>query len=69
MTADMVKFRNKFIYMHLCAIMADLLTPDEAAMYLRLPERKPYELVAQGAVPCTKITGRWLFPRAAHHPR
>jgi putative molybdopterin biosynthesis protein len=55
--------------MHLCAIMADLLTLDEAAMYLRLPERKPYELVAQGAVPCTKITGRWLFPRAAHHPR
>src|ERR1051325_2792812 len=45
--------------------MADLLTTDEAAAYLRLSERKLYELVAQGAVPCTKVTGRWLFPRAA----
>ena len=45
--------------------MAELLTTDEAATYLRLSERKLYELVAQGAVPCTKVTGRWLFPRAA----
>jgi len=45
--------------------MADLLTTDEAAKYLRLSERKLYELVAQGTVPCTKVTGRWLFPRAA----
>jgi putative molybdopterin biosynthesis protein len=45
--------------------MAELLTTDEAATYLRLSERKLYELVANGAVPCTKVTGRWLFPRAA----
>jgi len=45
--------------------MPDLLTTDEAATYLRLSERKLYELVAKGAVPCTKVTGRWLFPRAA----
>jgi excisionase family DNA binding protein len=45
--------------------MAELLTTDEAAAYLRLSERKLYELVAHGAVPCTKATGRWLFPRAA----
>src|SRR5205085_10858767 len=37
----------------------------EAAAYLRLSERKLYELVANGAVPCTKATGRWLFPKAA----
>src|SRR5262249_14855581 len=24
-----------------------------------------YELVANGAVPCTKVTGKWLFPKAA----
>lgn len=46
-------------------MQGDLLTTDEAALYLRLSERKLYELVAAGAVPCTKITGRWLFPRAA----
>lgn len=41
-----------------------LLTSAEAADYLRMKERKLYELVAQRAVPCTKVTGRWLFPRA-----
>ncbi len=35
--------------------MNELLTTDEAAAYLRLSERKLYELVAQGAVPCSKI--------------
>src|SRR6185503_12693484 len=45
--------------------MPDLLTTEEAASYLRLSERKLYELVAHGAVPCSKITGRWLFPKAA----
>jgi putative molybdopterin biosynthesis protein len=45
--------------------MPDLLNTDEAADYLRLSERKLYELVANGAVPCTKVTGRWLFPKAA----
>lgn len=45
--------------------MSDYLTTDEAAAYLRLSERKLYELVAQAAVPCSKVTGKWLFPRAA----
>ena len=41
-----------------------LLTTSEAADYLRLKERKLYELVAEQAIPCTKVTGKWLFPRA-----
>ena len=45
--------------------MPDLMTTEEAAGYLRLSERKLYELVAGGAVPCTKVTGKWLFPKAA----
>jgi excisionase family DNA binding protein len=45
--------------------MHDLLNTDEAAAYLRVSERKLYEMVATGAVPCTKVTGRWLFPKAA----
>jgi putative molybdopterin biosynthesis protein len=40
-----------------------LLTTSEAAAYLRLKERKLYELVSENAIPCTKITGRWLFPK------
>ena len=42
-----------------------LLTTTEAAEYLRLKERKLYEMVAENAIPCTKITGRWLFPKDA----
>jgi len=41
----------------------EFLTTSEAADYLRLGERKLYELVTQGAIPCSKVTGKWLFPR------
>jgi excisionase family DNA binding protein len=41
----------------------DLLTTIEAADYLRLGERKLYELVAENKIPCSKVTGKWLFPR------
>jgi excisionase family DNA binding protein len=41
------------------------LTTEEAAAYLRLKERKLYDLVAKDAVPCTKVSGKWLFPRVA----
>src|SRR6202142_1034298 len=41
-----------------------LFTTAEAASYLRLKERKIYEMVAEGTVPCTRAPGRWLFPRA-----
>lgn len=41
----------------------DFLTTSEAADYLRLGERKLYELVADNAIPCSKVTGKWLFPR------
>jgi putative molybdopterin biosynthesis protein len=60
-----VKFRIECSFVHLRAGMPDLLTTDEAASYLRLSERKLYELVATSAVPCSKVTGRWLFPKAA----
>jgi putative molybdopterin biosynthesis protein len=41
----------------------ELLTTAEAADYLRLGERKLYELVAEARIPCSKVTGKWLFPR------
>ena len=41
----------------------EFLTTSEAADYLRLGERKLYELVTSGAIPCSKVTGKWLFPR------
>jgi putative molybdopterin biosynthesis protein len=41
----------------------EFLTTSEAADYLRLGERKLYELVTTAAIPCSKVTGKWLFPR------
>lgn len=40
-----------------------MLTTAEASDYLRLGERKLYELVAENRIPCSKVTGKWLFPR------
>ena len=39
------------------------LTTAEVAAYLRMKERKVYDLVRQGLIPSTKITGKLLFPR------
>lgn len=41
----------------------ELLTTSQAADYLRIGERKLYELVAENRIPCSKVTGKWLFPR------
>lgn len=39
------------------------LTTREVAELLRLKERKVYDLVAEGDIPCVKATGKLLFPR------
>lgn len=41
------------------------LTTEEAAAYLKMGVRKLYDLAAHGDAPCSKVTGKWLFPRAA----
>ncbi len=43
--------------------MPDYLTTRELAELLRLKERKIYDLAASGRLPCTKVTGKLLFPR------
>lgn len=43
--------------------MSELMTTREVASYLRLKERKVYELVRNGGIPCTRVTGKWLFPK------
>lgn len=35
----------------------------EAAEYLQINEKKIYALAAEGKIPGTKVTGKWLFPR------
>ncbi len=41
----------------------EYLTTKEVAGYLRIKERRVYELVRLGAIPCTRVTGKWLFPK------
>lgn len=40
-----------------------MLTTSEAADYLRIGERKLYDLIAEERIPCSKVAGKWLFPR------
>lgn len=40
-----------------------LMTTTELADYLRLKERTVYDLVARGAIPCSRATGKLLFSR------
>lgn len=35
----------------------------ETAEYLQINEKKVYTLAAEGKIPGTKVTGKWLFPR------
>jgi putative molybdopterin biosynthesis protein len=41
----------------------ECLTVREVAAYLRLNEKKVYELIKESALPATKAAGKWLFPR------
>ena len=43
--------------------MSEYLTTRELAELLRIKERKVYDLAANGTVPCTRATGKLLFPR------
>lgn len=43
--------------------MSDLMNTHEVAEYLRIKERKVYDLVRQKQIPCTRVSGKWLFPK------
>lgn len=43
--------------------MPEFLTTKEVAALLRIKERKVYELVAERAIPVSRVTGKLLFPR------
>jgi len=42
----------------------EFLTTREVAALLRVKERKVYDLAAAGEIPCRRVTGKLLFPRA-----
>lgn len=41
-----------------------LLTAREASQLLNINEKKVYALAQEGRIPGTKVTGKWIFPRA-----
>lgn len=43
--------------------MSNYMTTAEVAEYLRLKERKVYEMASEGLIPAARVTGKWLFPR------
>lgn len=43
--------------------MTEMMTVHEIADYLRVKERKIYDLITQKQIPCTRVTGKWLFSR------
>jgi len=49
---------------HATATSAEMMDTREVAAYLRLKERRIYDLVRQRAIPHVRATGKLLFPRA-----
>jgi putative molybdopterin biosynthesis protein len=43
--------------------MPDLMNTREVARYLGINEKKVYFLAKAGKIPCTRVTGKWTFPR------
>jgi excisionase family DNA binding protein len=43
--------------------MRDLLSTKQVAEYLGINEKKVYYLAKTGKLPCTRVTGKWLFPK------
>jgi putative molybdopterin biosynthesis protein len=37
------------------------LNTREVAAYLKINEKQVYRLVREGGIPCTRVTGEWLF--------
>ena len=44
-----------------------LLSVKQLAALLYINEKKVYQLAAEGEIPCTKVTGKWLFPTQLVH--
>lgn len=43
--------------------MDEMMNTKEVAGYLGLHEKKIYYLAKAGKIPCTRVTGKWIFPK------
>ena len=44
-------------------VVPELMNTREVARYLGINEKKVYFLAKAGKIPCTRVTGKWTFPR------
>ena len=42
---------------------SQFFTTKEVAKYLKINEKKVYQLIKEGEIPCTRVAGKWLFPK------
>ncbi|HNW30184.1 MAG TPA: substrate-binding domain-containing protein [Spirochaetota bacterium] len=40
-----------------------LMNTKEVAEYLGINEKQVYALIKAGSIPCTRVTGKWIFPK------
>ncbi len=45
------------------AVLSEMMSTREVAEYLCIKERKVYDLVKRRRIPCSRVAGKWLFPR------
>jgi excisionase family DNA binding protein len=43
--------------------MSPFLSAKELAEYIGINEKKIYFMAKAGKLPCTRVTGKWLFPK------
>ena len=43
--------------------MAEYMNTKEVAEYLDINEKQVYALIKSGGIPCTRVTGKWVFPK------
>lgn len=41
----------------------ELMNTKEVAQYLDIHPKQVYRLIKAGKIPCTRVTGKWLFPK------
>jgi putative molybdopterin biosynthesis protein len=41
----------------------EMMNTRETAEYLGINEKQVYALIKEGSIPCTRVTGKWVFPR------
>lgn len=41
----------------------EMMNTKEVARYLDIHEKQVYALIREGRIPCTKATGKWIFPK------